>query len=102
MSVLTKLPNGTYAYKSVQKKLLISTSNKNIPATGLNYILKTDNPGEYELVIKNSEEMDNIRRLVLNIEKIRKSLHWSPSTSLDSGLEKTYKWFNSNISAKVK
>ena len=38
-------------------------------------------------------DIDNISRRVLNTEKIRKSLHWSPNISLESGLKKTYEWF---------
>jgi UDP-glucose 4-epimerase len=41
-------------------------------------------------------DIDNVRRRVLNIEKIRKSLHWVPKTSLESGIEMTYQWFNDN------
>jgi len=39
--------------------------------------------------------IDNINRRELSTEKIRKSLHWSPNISLESGLKKTYEWFNS-------
>lgn len=37
-------------------------------------------------------DIDNIRRRVLNIEKIRRILRWAPSTTLEKGLEKTYYW----------
>jgi len=37
-------------------------------------------------------DIDTIRRRVLNVEKIRQKLHWSPSTSLFEGLRKTYEW----------
>lgn len=37
-------------------------------------------------------DIDNIRRRVLNIEKIRKYLKWTPMIALCSGLEKTYNW----------
>lgn len=37
-------------------------------------------------------DIDNIRRRVLNIEKIRRILRWAPSTTLVRGLEKTYDW----------
>ncbi len=37
-------------------------------------------------------DIDNLRRRVLNIEKIRKNLKWIPSTPLEEGLSKTYKW----------
>jgi len=41
-------------------------------------------------------DIDNLRRRVLNIEKIRKNLKWIPETPLKNGLEKTYEWFKSN------
>ncbi|MFZ5516562.1 MAG: NAD-dependent epimerase/dehydratase family protein [Candidatus Zhuqueibacterota bacterium] len=37
-------------------------------------------------------DIDTIRRRVLNVEKIRQKLHWSPATSLFEGLKKTYDW----------
>lgn len=37
-------------------------------------------------------DIDNIRRRVLNIEKVRKHLRWIPTTTLQEGLKKTYKW----------
>jgi len=37
-------------------------------------------------------DIDNLRRRVLNIEKIRKYLRWIPETSLLNGLSKTYSW----------
>lgn len=37
-------------------------------------------------------DIDNIRRRVLNIEKIRKDLRWVPKTTLKEGLKKTYTW----------
>jgi UDP-glucose 4-epimerase len=38
-------------------------------------------------------DIDNLRRRVLNIEKIRKDLKWIPETTLKKGLQKTYLWF---------
>lgn len=37
-------------------------------------------------------DIDNIRRRVLNIERIRKDLRWVPKTTLKEGLKKTYCW----------
>ncbi len=37
-------------------------------------------------------DIDNIRRRVLNIEKIRRLLRWSPKITLSKGLELTYDW----------
>ena len=40
-------------------------------------------------------DIDNIRRRVLNIEKIRRALHWLPRHTLQKGLEKTWQWMRS-------
>ena len=37
-------------------------------------------------------DIDNIRRRVLNIEKIRRVLRWAPMITLTRGLEMTYDW----------
>jgi UDP-glucose 4-epimerase len=39
-------------------------------------------------------DIDNIRRRVLNIEKIRYKLRFFPSYTLDDGLKKTIDWYN--------
>lgn len=39
-------------------------------------------------------DIDNIRRRVMNIEKIRHMLRWSPQVTLDRGLEQTVRWFD--------
>jgi UDP-glucose 4-epimerase len=39
-------------------------------------------------------DIDNIRRRVVNIEKIRRMLKWSPQVTLDDGLVQTVEWFN--------
>jgi len=38
-------------------------------------------------------DIDNIRRRVVNIEKIRRMLRWSPQVTLEHGLERTVAWF---------
>jgi len=48
-------------------------------------------------------DIDNIRRRVLNIEKIRRVLRWSPMVTLTKGLEMTYDWLcNENGYPKAK
>ncbi|MFX0204198.1 MAG: NAD-dependent epimerase/dehydratase family protein, partial [Candidatus Hodarchaeota archaeon] len=47
-------------------------------------------------VYKDRRDIDNLRRRVLNIEKIRQSLRWIPVTPLEEGLSKTYTWLRSN------
>jgi UDP-glucose 4-epimerase len=37
-------------------------------------------------------DIDNIRRRVVNIEKIRRMLHWTPQITLDRGLAETARW----------
>ena len=37
-------------------------------------------------------DIDNLRRRVLNIEKIRRNLRWIPYITLEEGLYKTYQW----------
>jgi UDP-glucose 4-epimerase len=41
-------------------------------------------------------DIDNIRRRVVNIEKIRRMLRWAPQVTLDRGLAATVKWFEAN------
>jgi UDP-glucose 4-epimerase len=45
-------------------------------------------------------DIDNIRRRVLNIEKIRRVLHWVPRHTLRQGLEKTWQWMRSSAPAQ--
>ncbi len=37
-------------------------------------------------------DIDNIRRRVVNIERIRRELRWTPTVTLASGLARTYQW----------
>jgi UDP-glucose 4-epimerase len=41
-------------------------------------------------------DIDNIRRRVVNIEKIRRELRWSPSVTIEKGLRNTYQWLKEN------
>jgi len=38
-------------------------------------------------------DVDNIRRRVVNIEKIRRMLRWSPQVTMERGLTSTVEWF---------
>jgi UDP-glucose 4-epimerase len=38
-------------------------------------------------------DIDNIRRRVLNIERIRTSLRWQPQVGLEEGLRRTVEWY---------
>jgi UDP-glucose 4-epimerase len=44
-------------------------------------------------------DIDNIRRRVVNIEKIRRELRWTPTTTLEDGLRETYAWLQSQRAA---
>jgi UDP-glucose 4-epimerase len=37
-------------------------------------------------------DIDNIRRRVLNIEKIRRELRWVPTVTIEQGLRRTHEW----------
>jgi UDP-glucose 4-epimerase len=37
-------------------------------------------------------DIDNIRRRVLNVEKIRRTLRWTPRVALTEGLRRTFEW----------
>jgi UDP-glucose 4-epimerase len=41
-------------------------------------------------------DIDNIRRRVVNIEKIRRELRWVPSVTIEQGLRRTYQWLKNN------
>jgi UDP-glucose 4-epimerase len=45
-------------------------------------------------------DIDNIRRRVVNIEKIRRELRWIPSVTIEQGLRRTYEWLLGNEKAK--
>ncbi|MCK5076241.1 MAG: alpha-2-macroglobulin, partial [Calditrichia bacterium] len=89
VSVLTKMPNGTYAYKSVEKKVPVSTENKNIPALGLDYVLPTDKPGEYEMIIKNIDgiQFSRVAFSVVGMGNLTRSL--DKTAELEIKLNKT-------------
>ena len=39
-------------------------------------------------------DIDNIRRRVVNIEKIRRELRWSPAITIEEGLRRTHQWLS--------
>jgi UDP-glucose 4-epimerase len=45
-------------------------------------------------------DIDNIRRRVVNIEKIRRELRWVPSLTIEQGLRRTYEWLKENSKSK--
>lgn len=46
-------------------------------------------------------DIDNIRRRVLNIEKVRRELRWTPATSLERGLRRTHAWLLEHAAARA-
>jgi len=55
-------------------------------------ILEILNNSKSEIRHIDKRDIDNIRRRVLDIEKIRKSLRWTPKVTLKDGLVKTINW----------
>jgi UDP-glucose 4-epimerase len=47
---------------------------------------------EVEIRHVDRRDIDNIRRRVVNIEKIRRMLRWSPQVTLERGLADTAQW----------
>lgn len=45
-------------------------------------------------------DIDNIRRRVVNIEKIRRELRWVPSVTIEQGLKRTYEWLKESATGK--
>ena len=89
VSVLTKRPNGTYAYKSVQKRVPVNSTAHHITAEGFNFSLPTHEPGEYELNIKNSDDVQfsRIPFTVVGMENLTRSL--DQTAELEIKLNKT-------------
>ena len=51
---------------------------------------------EVEPACVDRRDIDNIRRRVVNIEKIRRELRWVPSVIIEEGLRRTYQWLKEN------
>lgn len=53
------------------------------------------------LTVQHSQrrDIDNVRRRVMNIEKIRSRLRWTPSITLDEGLRRTKEWITADLTA---
>src|SRR6185436_5867126 len=47
---------------------------------------------QVELTHVDRRDIDNIRRRVVNIEKIRRELRWVPSITIEEGLRRTHQW----------
>jgi len=63
--------------------------------TTINYLARTINHfcgNRSKIVFIDRRDIDNIRRRVMNIEKIRHFLRWVPTINLFNGLKKTHDW----------
>jgi uncharacterized protein YfaS (alpha-2-macroglobulin family) len=58
VSALVRQPNGVYKYQSIQKEYPVSSRQITVPATGFEYRLPTNNPGEYKISITGADEME--------------------------------------------
>lgn len=76
VSVLTQQSNGTYKYESVRKEVPVSTRTINIQANGHRFLLPTDKPGEYALVVRSAEdtELNRIEFSVAGMANVTRSL----------------------------
>ena len=94
----------TYIYDAVEATLLAALSPKaegevfNVGTgveTSINTLAELVNEmygNTLSIVYTARRDIDNIRRRVLNIEKIRSRLRWMPSVPLAEGLRLTRKW----------
>lgn len=95
----------TYVEDAVHATLLVGISPRSIGdvfnvGTGIEIDVNTLAKTIIELYGKqiipeyiDRRDIDNIRRRVLNIEKIRQKLRWIPHYTLKAGLEKTIHWY---------
>jgi len=66
VSALMRGPNGLYSYQTVEKKVLISKTSLPVSIEGKTIALKTDEPGDFIYIVKNSEglELSTVRYTV--------------------------------------
>ncbi|MBU1076020.1 MAG: GDP-mannose 4,6-dehydratase [Spirochaetes bacterium] len=95
----------TYVRDAVEATLLAGISEKStgdifnigtgieVSINTLAEVLMSIYKKDMELEYIDKRDIDNIRRRVLNIEKIRQKLKWVPQFTLKRGLEKTVDWY---------
>lgn len=85
--------------KSKKNKLLIYNVSSKFNLNTINLVkkiqIKINNSLDY--LIKNTSKKEN-KNQKLDYTKIKKELNWKPMINLDNGLNKTIKWYKSNIS----
>jgi len=102
----------TYIDDAVKATLLAAVSEKAIGKvynvgsgreTNINYLAKyiIEICGKNLIPIHiDRRDIDNVRRRVMNIERIRKELRWEPETNLENGLKKTKVWIEKNLTLR--
>jgi alpha-2-macroglobulin len=75
VSVLTKEDSGVYKYESRLKEVPISANPLTIPAAGLDYVLPTDKPGDYAVLIRSGNaDVNRIEYSVTGAANLSRSL----------------------------
>jgi len=76
VSILTKQDSGVYKYESKSKEVPVSEAPLSLPATGSDFDLPTDNPGNFALVIRNerNEELNRVEYTVAGEANVSRSL----------------------------
>jgi uncharacterized protein YfaS (alpha-2-macroglobulin family) len=75
ISVLTKQDSGVYKYESRMKEIPISEVPLVIPASGLDYTLPTDKPGDYALLVRQGNvEVNRVEYSVQGDANLSRSL----------------------------
>jgi len=87
--------------KAVGEILNVGTSKETTVQHLANIIIELSGKDLRPIYI-DRRDIDNLRRRVLNIEKIRKHLRWIPATPLEEGLSKTYEWLISAQAEEIK
>ncbi len=67
VSVLTKQDSGVYKYDSKLKEIPISEKPLMIPAAGIDYVLPTDKPGDYALLILRGSDGKEVNRIAYTV-----------------------------------
>jgi len=67
VSVLTKQDSGVYKYQSKLKEITLSEQLLAIPASGMDYALPTDKPGNYALAIFRSSDGVEVNRVEYSV-----------------------------------
>ena len=82
--------------KVVGEVLNVGTGKETSVKDLVNLIIKISGK-DIQPAYEDRRDIDNLRRRVLNIEKIRQNLRWIPTTPLETGLLKTYEWLVSDV-----